>query len=58
MDNLNEQEKNLLYHIAYVILEADRLAVKVLREVFEETDDAVDEATADSLLEKLEQYLD
>lgn len=58
MDNLNEKEKNLLYHIAYVILEDDRLAGKVLREVFEETDEAGDETTADSLLEKLEQYLD
>lgn len=58
MDNLNETEKELLYHIAYIVLEDDRLAGKVLREIFEEFDDVGDETTADSLLEKLEQYLD
>lgn len=58
MDNLSEKEQNLLYHIAYAVLEDDRLANKVLRQVFEETDEAGDETTADMLLEKLEKFLD
>ena len=58
MDNLSEKEQNLLYHIAYAVFEDDRLANKVLRQVFEETDEAGDETTADTLLEKLEKFLD
>jgi len=58
VDNLSEKEQNLLYHIAYAVFEDDRLANKVLRQVFEETDEAGDETTADTLLEKLEKFLD
>ena len=58
MDNLTEKEKNLLYHVAYVALEDDRLASRILREVFEEFDDVGDEDTADALLEKLEKFID
>ena len=55
MEEFTKEEKHLLQLIGYIVLLDDRLSQKVLAEAREEYE--ADDASADSLLEKLEELI-
>lgn len=55
MEEITKEEQKLLQLIGYIVLLDDRLSQKILAEVRDEYE--TDDASADSLLEKLEEII-